>query len=98
MPILIAAVLMVLYYFQIRSEERRLLKVFGPQYQAYQTEVPRFFPSWRQFSEPDEITISPRLLKKGLFGIAFMLILIGLLELLEGLHQLGVLPVLFRIY
>jgi protein-S-isoprenylcysteine O-methyltransferase Ste14 len=98
MPILIAAVLMVLYYFQIRSEERRLLKVFGPQYQAYQTEVPRFFPSWRQFSEPDEITISPRLLKKGLFGIAFMLILIGLLELLEGLHQLGVLPALFRIY
>jgi hypothetical protein len=38
------------------------------------------------------------LLKRGLFGIAFLLILIGALELLQGLHQSGFLPVLFRIY
>ena len=68
------------------------------EYQLYLAEVPRFFPSYRHFSEPEEITICPRLLKKGLFGIAFLLILIGLLELVEGLHAGGLLPVFFQIY
>jgi protein-S-isoprenylcysteine O-methyltransferase Ste14 len=98
MPIVIAAVLTSLYYFQIRNEERRLQRAFGSQFESYTAAVPRFFPSRRHFSEPDEITISPRLLKKGLFGIAFLLLLIGVLEFLQGLHQTGLLPTLFRIY
>lgn len=98
MPILIAVTLTFLYYFQIRNEERRLQRAFGPQFESYTAQVPRFFPSRRHFSEPEEITISPRLLKKGLFGIAFLLLLIGVLELLQGLHQAGALPTLFRIY
>jgi protein-S-isoprenylcysteine O-methyltransferase Ste14 len=98
MPLLIAVVLAVLYYFQIKREELQLSDLFGYEYDAYVATIPRFFPSYRHYSEPDQITISPRLLKSGLFGIAFLLILIGVLELLEGLHQSGVLPVLYRIY
>jgi protein-S-isoprenylcysteine O-methyltransferase Ste14 len=98
MPVLIALVLTGLYYFQIKNEERRLQKKFGVEYDRYLAEVPCFFPSRRHFSEPDEITICPRLMKKGLFGIAFLLVLIGVFQLLEGLHQVGILPVLFRIY
>jgi protein-S-isoprenylcysteine O-methyltransferase Ste14 len=98
MPVLIAVVLTGLYYFQIKNEERRLQKKFGVEYDHYLAEVPCFFPSHRHFSEPDEITICPRLMKKGLFGIAFLLVLIGVFQLLEGLHQVGVLPVLFRMY
>jgi protein-S-isoprenylcysteine O-methyltransferase Ste14 len=98
MPALIGLVLALLYYFQIKREERALRHVFGAEYEAYLANVPRFFPSHRRYLEPDEIRVVPRLLKKGLFGIAFLLILIGALELLEALHQSGVLPVLFRIY
>lgn len=98
MPVAIAVVLAVLYHFQIKREEAQLSALFGYEYDAYVATVPRFFPSHHHFFEPEEITISPRLLKKGLFGIAFLLILIGLLELLNGLHQSGVLPVLYRIY
>jgi protein-S-isoprenylcysteine O-methyltransferase Ste14 len=98
MPVLIAVVLTGLYYFQIKNEERRLQNKFGIQYDSYLAEVPCFFPSHRHFSEPDEITICPRLLKKGLFGIAFLLILIGVLQMLQGLQQAGLLPVLFHIY
>jgi hypothetical protein len=97
-PLLIAVVLAILYYFQIKREEKQLLALFGYDYDSYVATVPRFFPSFRHYSEPDEITISPRLLKNGLFGIAFLLILIGALELLEGLHQSGYLPVYYRIY
>jgi protein-S-isoprenylcysteine O-methyltransferase Ste14 len=98
MPLVIAIVLVILGQLQILREEQRLLLKFGQEYKAYLTNIPRFFPSFEHYSEPEEITISPRLLKRGLFGIAFLLILIGVLELLEGLHQAGVLPVFFRIY
>lgn len=98
MPVLIAVILAILNYFQIRDEERRLQQAFGREYEMYLAEVPCFFPSGRAYYEPDEITISPRHLKKGLFGIAFLLLLIGAFELMQGLHQTGLLPTLFRIY
>ena len=98
MPLLIAVVMGILSYFQIKREEAQLSTLFGYEYDAYVATVPRFFPSFRHYVEPEEITISPRLLKNGLFGIAFLLIIIGALELLEGLHQSGVLPVHYRIF
>jgi hypothetical protein len=98
MPILICAALALLYYFQIRREERQLIKCFGTEYESYLATTPRFFPSFRHYTEPEQICISPRLFKRGLFGIAFLLLLIGVLELLEALHQSGILPVLFRVY
>jgi len=98
MPIVIAIALTLLYYFQIKREEQNLQRLFGGQYESYMAVVPRFFPSYRHYSEPEEICISPRLLKRGLFGIAFLLILIGALELMQGLHQSGLLPNLFQIY
>lgn len=98
MPIVIGVALLVLYYFQIQREEKSLLGAFGGQYQAYLSSVPRFFPALQLYCEPEEISISPRLFKSGLFGIAFLLMLIGVLEILEGLHQSGLLPVYFRIY
>src|SRR4029079_667629 len=97
-PVLITIVLALLYYFQIRNEEQRLQRAFGVEYESYVAEVPRFFPTGRNFYEPDEITISPRLLKNGLFGIAFLLLLIGVFEFLQGLHQTGMLPTFFRVY
>jgi protein-S-isoprenylcysteine O-methyltransferase Ste14 len=98
MPLLAGVVLLVLYHFQIKSEEHNLRNLFGSEYDSYLATIPRLFPSFKHYAEPDEITISPRLLKNGLFGIAFLLILIGVFELLEGLHRAGYLPVLFRVY
>jgi protein-S-isoprenylcysteine O-methyltransferase Ste14 len=97
-PAFIATILGIAFYFQIRSEENKLLTAFGREYEAYLATIPRFVPSYRNFSEPDEMRISPRLLSKGLFGIALALVLIGALELLEGLHRSGALPSLFKIY
>jgi len=98
MPAIVAVALLSLYYFQIRNEQRRMLAKFGTQYKQYLATVPCFIPSYRYFNEPDEITISPRLLKRGFFGVSFLLLLIGLLELLEALHKTGWLPVFYPIY
>jgi hypothetical protein len=97
-PLLLGSALALLYHFQINREEQQLSVLFGYEFDSYVASVPRFIPSYHQYAEPEFITIAPRLLKNGLFGIAFMLILIGALELLEGLHQAGVLPVLYQIY
>jgi protein-S-isoprenylcysteine O-methyltransferase Ste14 len=97
-PIVITAVLSILHYYQIRREEKRLRLRFGNQFDLYVANVPRLIPSFRNYTEPDEIRISPRLLKRGLFGVAFLLILIGALDLIQGLHQIGFLPDLFHIY
>jgi len=98
MPAIVTIGLLALYYFQIRNEQRRMRAKFGTEYDQYLATVPCFVPSYRHFTEPEEITISPRLLKKGLFGVAFLLLLIGLLQCLEALHQTGWLPVFFPIY
>jgi protein-S-isoprenylcysteine O-methyltransferase Ste14 len=97
-PIFVLIVLGVLYYFQIRHEEQRLTTQFDAEFRSYFQSIPRFFPSFRRYVEPDEICISPKRLKNGLFGIAFLLILIGVLELIRGLHQSGILPELYRIF
>lgn len=97
-PLVVIACLSVLYHFQIQREEKRLACKFGEEFQSYSAIVPRFFPSFQHYHEPDEISISPRMMKRGLFGVAFLLILIGALELIQGLHQAGYLPVLYRIY
>jgi protein-S-isoprenylcysteine O-methyltransferase Ste14 len=98
MPVVIAVTLSLLYYFQIKDEEQRLLSKFGVQYESYSAAVPRFFPTRFNYSEPEEITVSPKVMKRGLFGIGFLLLLIGVLEMLQGLHQSGLLPAFFRIY
>jgi protein-S-isoprenylcysteine O-methyltransferase Ste14 len=97
-PVVIGLALLPIYHFQIKREEKLLAGVFGPDYDAYLATIPRFLPSGKLYSEPDEITVSPRLMKKGFFGIAFLLLLIGVAEMLEFLHQTGSLPVFFQVY
>jgi protein-S-isoprenylcysteine O-methyltransferase Ste14 len=97
-PLIVGVVLSLLYYFQIQQEERLLLQRFGFEYESYRGAVPCFIPSYRNYIEAEQIRISPRLLKKGLFGTAFLLILIGAFELLKALHTSGLLPVFFHLY
>jgi hypothetical protein len=97
-PLLVGIVLALLYFFQIQREEELLLQRFGREYEAYRAVVPCFIPAYQNYVEAEQIQISPRLLKKGLFGTAFLLILIGAIELLKALHVSGLLPVLFHVY
>ena len=93
MPLIIAIVLLILDHFQIQREEHRLSAPLGAEYSTYLRAVPRFFPSFREYSEPEEVTISPRLLKRGLFGIAFLLLLkLVYWNYFAGLHEFGMLP------
>jgi protein-S-isoprenylcysteine O-methyltransferase Ste14 len=97
-PVVILITLGLLSYFQIRREEQRLLARFGEPYAIYISRIPRLLPTFRYYNEPDEVTVAPQPFKSGLFGIAFLLILIGIIDLLEALHQASLIPSLFIIY
>jgi protein-S-isoprenylcysteine O-methyltransferase Ste14 len=97
-PLLIFFSMALLYSFQIRREERRLAEVFGDEYKTYIETTPRFIPSLRNYFEPEIIHLSPIPLMKGLVGIGFLLALIALVQLLDALHQINVLPSYFHIY
>ena len=97
-PIVVGIVLLSLYRVQIKREEAHLSRTFGAAYESYAATTPRFFPSFRSYSEPDFIRVSPKAMKKAFLGTGFVLLLIGVIELLEASHQSGLLPALFQLY
>jgi protein-S-isoprenylcysteine O-methyltransferase Ste14 len=86
--------------FQIvtRREEKYLLGVFGAPYGAYMAAVPRFFPNPRLFKDQPTLMISTqRMYSTLLDGLVFFLALPAF-EFAEYLQEIGVIPVLFRLY
>lgn len=85
------------YWPVVRAEEARLLEVHGDAYRDYQRRVPQLIPSPRNFREPTELAVNPRVFRRGAAeAIAIIAIYMGL-QMIEGLHAEGVLPVLLYI-
>ncbi|MFH1023336.1 MAG: methyltransferase [Planctomycetota bacterium] len=88
-----------LYYpFVIRREERLLRERHGESYAAYCREVPRFFPAVSRLREPETHVVIPAVMKRRLWDSFWFIGALGILELMEGLHEGGFLPVWFRLY
>ena len=88
-----------LYYpTVIRHEEARLLQVHQQAYSEYMASTPRFFPRISSLREPEEYVVCPRLFRRRMFEALLFVWGVGLLELIEELHDLGWLPTLLNIY
>jgi protein-S-isoprenylcysteine O-methyltransferase Ste14 len=97
-PLLILIAFTTYYPFVIKTEEAELAKLHKDEFEMYFQKIPRFFPKISYLTEPEEYIIKPVLLKKHMFSALWFIWLIGILETIEGLHQLGVLPTIFKIY
>jgi protein-S-isoprenylcysteine O-methyltransferase Ste14 len=82
----------------IHSEEERLLALYGERFEAYCRETPAFFPKWSLLKEPDTYTVNPKIFRKNAFGVLWFVWMVGILEMIEALHEAGILPVLFILY
>jgi len=97
-------VLVALFFFGfsypgvIHSEEQRLLDLYGETYEAYCKETPAFFPKWSLLKEPDTYTVNPKIFKKNAFGALWFVWMVGIIEIIEGLHEAGILPALIKLY
>ena len=86
------------YPFVIKSEEEELKRLHKREFEIYMKEVPRFFPQISLLKEPEEYLVKPKVLKRHMFDALWFIWLTGVLEVVEELHELKVLPTIFNIY
>ncbi|MBM4104177.1 MAG: isoprenylcysteine carboxylmethyltransferase family protein [Planctomycetes bacterium] len=86
------------YPFVIRYEEQNLRNQFGQIYDDYVRRTPQFWPKWSLLNEPQEYTFNPKVFKKHLFSTLWFVWMIGILELIEELHDLQLVPEYFYFY
>ncbi len=88
-----------LYYpYVIQREQRRLSALYGDKYKEYCDKTPSFIPSLSLLYEPDDYIVKPVTFRKNIFDTLGFIWIVGLLELIEGLHEANIIPVLFSIY
>lgn len=91
----VAATFMIYYYFVIHSEEKRLSGLFGQTYKDYCRSVPRFWPRWGGYAQPDMVSVEPRLVMRAGGDVVWFYVMIVLIDAVQRLQEAGVVPVVF---
>lgn len=89
---IILLLLFLAYYpFVIRGEEERLRSLFGESYIRYQDSVPALFPKTFKAKEPKTYSVNPKVYRKHIFSALWFVWIVGILEVVEGLREIGIL-------
>ncbi len=94
LPVFFAAV----YPFVIRREERDLRTRFGASFDAYYARVPRFFPNPAAYVEPPTWVVDTRRFRRTMLDVVWFVWLAALLELVEAIHELGIVKAWYGLY
>jgi protein-S-isoprenylcysteine O-methyltransferase Ste14 len=84
------------YPFVVAAEERVLLAKHGKAYEDYMARVPRYVPRWSLLNEPPVFSVNTAIYRKAYFDAVWFVWAYIPLEIIERLHETGVLPVFFR--
>jgi hypothetical protein len=87
----------MVFSYVVRREEGFLAAQFGAEFTAYAAEVPRFWPSFGQWQEADELLVNPRLVRRTFLDASLFLLAIPLMGLKVALQQAGTLPILLHL-
>ena len=89
----------VLYYpYVIKGEEKTLLRVHKNTFEEYRNTTPKFFPSFSLLNEPEQYTIKPKIFRRSIFDALWFVWIMGILEIVEALHEYAVIPIFLRLY
>jgi len=97
-PIVIVVAFAIYYPLVIKSEEAGLKKIHTEAFDKYCQRVPRFFPKLSYLKEPEEYIVKPVIFKRHMFDALWFIWILGILELIEGLHDLNILPTFLILY
>ncbi|MEN6319124.1 MAG: isoprenylcysteine carboxylmethyltransferase family protein [Syntrophaceae bacterium] len=97
-PFIILIAFSMYYPSVIKSEEMELRKIHKDEFEEYRNNVPAFFPKISLLKEPEKYTMNPIVFKKHMLDALWFIWLLGILEIIETLHDLKLLPKLFIIY
>ena len=96
---LLFLVIFGLYYPGIMArEERRLEELFGESFRQYRQRVPRFWPNRGLYSEPASWSSNPRLFRRHILSDIWFVWITAIIELVEGLRNVGLLPHLLTLW
>ena len=97
-PVLLTILFVSYYGAIIKSEERRLRAKFGRAYDDYADAVPAFFPRFSKLTEPEDYLVRPAVYRRHMLSALWFVWIVGLLEVLEGLKEMGVLKTFWTLY
>ncbi|MGC4073439.1 MAG: isoprenylcysteine carboxylmethyltransferase family protein [Nibricoccus sp.] len=97
-PLFFLATFSIYYPFVISAEERKLAVLFPQDFPSYCQRVPRFFPRLAGFIEPDSYTVNPSIVRRHMCSVVWFIWIVGFLEIIELLHERGILPVYWNVY
>ncbi len=97
-PIVFIIIFSSYYPFVIKSEEKRLKKLFEVTFEEYKQKVPVFFPRLSTFEEPDNYTVNPVVYRRHIFSALWFIWIVGLLEVIEGMRDVGLFSYLWSLY
>jgi protein-S-isoprenylcysteine O-methyltransferase Ste14 len=88
----------LLYYPPtMADEEQRLAATYGQEYADYARHTPRFVPKFSLFHESETYTVNTKIYRYAFLDAVWFVWTYGLIQLIEKLHQIGILPTLLRI-
>lgn len=80
------------------KEREHLRAIFGAPYEVYERQTPLFWPKPTLYRDTQEVTFSPKALKRTfLDGMLFVLVF-PVIEMIEHLHSNGLIPMLMRVF
>lgn len=96
MLLLIVVVILPAHVLVARMEESHLEQIFGEEYRLYRKKVRRFWPRFSNYRSPDMLHVPVRAIRRIGIDTIGVLLLPEVEDLLELLHEHGVLPVLWH--
>jgi protein-S-isoprenylcysteine O-methyltransferase Ste14 len=87
----------MIFYLTALKEERTLESAFGPAYREYVARVPRFWPRMKDWRSAEVVEVRPAFVVRTFLDACVFLLAIPVAESFEYLHEIGALPVLFRL-
>jgi len=97
-PLAFIILFSIYYPFVIKGEEKRLEHSFGVVFEEYKKKVPAFFPSLLSFEEPAQYTVNPIVYRQHIFSALWFIWIVGILEVVKGLREIGFLVNLWVLY
>lgn len=88
----------LLYPLIIRAEEKKLSGIFGDAFEHYLASTPQFFPKLSLLHEPGEYLVQPKVFRREIFDALWFVWIVGILEFMETLIELGLISPFFSIY
>lgn len=92
--LLLLVIVIPLYWayftFVIKSEEERLLALFGQEFIHYSSDIHRFLPSLRTYWSRDTIELKPRLIFRSIIRSSFFMWSLLLVELFERMKAIEI--------